>query len=491
MATTEKIVEERKTLTKLSKRLKSSEQVTQDPRADKPFTRLMKTRKFDAEKETSTRSSQNDHDNDLIETTTAHWRLRPESEKDEASITKTQPTRPSILSRRAKELPRENVAATTKRSRVWFSAHLDKNFQEPTRPKNPEESSTRRSASPSTTTRRTRAWNAAYIDRNWEEPTRKSVTSVESSTTRTIMTLEAKSTVTASTTTDRTLPTNDSSSNRYVRKKSDGFKPFEATPKLTTTEKPLQTVKRREFRPRTATYRRHSEAPKVMIVNAVPAEKSSSSGSIAITPKAPLKFHSTLRESTSSSAQRSARQEPTVNVQISNDAQTKNTSSEASGIVGISNGDSGQSSSNIFNPTRSTFLLNSNATFLEQLRSTVAPLLGALGNRTPIFAGAYRDVQNSVSRTYRSLESLSCRMMSNYPHNSTYPFIYFHRKQTLEKRITPSGSPPRFSARYKGAELFVRKPNVLEPAGPFLTSSTTPFPPTEVRYLSYFFFHHL
>lgn len=57
-------------------------------------------------------------------------------------------------------------------------------------------------------------------------------------------------------------------------------------------------------------------------------------------------------------------------------------------------------------------------------------------------------------------------------------------EQNSSPRITPNGQPPRFSARYKGAELFVRKQNnIYQPTVPSVTSSsTTPVTPIEVRY---------
>lgn len=49
-------------------------------------------------------------------------------------------------------------------------------------------------------------------------------------------------------------------------------------------------------------------------------------------------------------------------------------------------------------------------------------------------------------------------------------------KQNSASRITPNGSPPKFSARYKGAEFFVRKPSTSQPVSPT---------PTEVRLLKF------
>ncbi|XP_076387441.1 uncharacterized protein LOC100879044 isoform X3 [Megachile rotundata] len=208
---------------------------------------------------------------------------------------------------------------------------------------------------------------------------------------------------------------------RYSRKKSV-VKATEGKSK-TTTEGVATQTKKLEFRPRTATYRRHSEVPTTLVESSTKVE----GAGVAITPRS-TKYSATLKTSTESA--RSVAQEPQVNLRISND-----TAQEAAGITGSSNGDTG---SNIFNPTRSTILAG-NGTLLEQLRSTVAPLLNSLGNKTPVFSGSYSNVNvNSAPR------------------------------------ITPNGSPPRFSARYKGAELFVRKQNnIYQPTVPSITSSST------------------
>ncbi|XP_043489312.1 mucin-17-like [Polistes fuscatus] len=211
---------------------------------------------------------------------------------------------------------------------------------------------------------------------------------------------------------------------RYSRKKVDILKPFDPIPKTITTVTSTSS-KRREFRPRTATYRRHSEVPTTSVQS---TNKVDSTSGVAITPKTP-KYHATLKSSTPTT--RSIPQEPQVSVRISND-----TNSIESGITDSSNGNTG--SSNIFNPTRSAFLSGNN-TLLEQLRSTVAPLLSSLGNKTPIFAESYSNVNNGSSTP----------------------------------RITPNGSPPRFSARYKGAELFVRKSTGYQATVPSITSSST------------------
>ncbi|KAK9304497.1 hypothetical protein QLX08_004131 [Tetragonisca angustula] len=214
---------------------------------------------------------------------------------------------------------------------------------------------------------------------------------------------------------------------RYSRKKSlvnsvdDGS---------ITTERPATQTKKLEFRPRTATYRRHSEVPTTLVESSTKVDRRAG---VAITPRS-TKYHATLRATTASP--RSVAQEPRMSLKIANES--------TSGIIDSSNGDTGNS--NIFNPTRSTFL-GGNNTLLEQLRSTVAPLLSSLGNKTPVFSESYSNVNNANSPA----------------------------------RITPSGQPPRFSARYKGAELFVRKQNnIYQPTVPSITSSsTTPVTPVE------------
>ncbi|KOX74105.1 hypothetical protein WN51_14185 [Melipona quadrifasciata] len=214
---------------------------------------------------------------------------------------------------------------------------------------------------------------------------------------------------------------------RYSRKKSlvksidDGS---------ITTERSATQTKKLEFRPRTATYRRHSEIPTTFVESSTKVDKRAG---VAITPRS-TKYHATLKSTTASP--RSVAQEPRVSLKIANES--------TSGIIDSSNGDTGNS--NIFNPTRSTFL-GGNNTLLEQLRSTVAPLLSSLGNKTPVFSESYSNVNNANSPS----------------------------------RITPSGQPPRFSARYKGAELFVRKQNnIYQPTVPSITSSsTTPVTPVE------------
>lgn len=131
---------------------------------------------------------------------------------------------------------------------------------------------------------------------------------------------------------------------RYIKKKSGVFTPYDAVPKLFSTEATSTQTKRREFRPRTATYRRHSEVPtnQLMIQPSTKVDK------------------------------------------------------EAIASVTISSNDN-SSGSNIFNPTRSAFLSSNTNTLLEQLRSTMAPLLNTLSKKTPIFSGAYSNVNTGVS----------------------------------------------------------------------------------------------
>ncbi|XP_015117782.1 mucin-5AC [Diachasma alloeum] len=329
-------------------------------------------------------------DNELIQTTL------PYSPETSTEAVKSQTVKSWVLSQRAKSPSTERSPTTTRRSRSQSS----------------EESTTRSSSLETVThilkiprsTKRPRHWNAAYIDKNWQDPSERSSESTESSTTRRSFAPSRK------------------------LNSSESWKSSESGP---TTGRPFQPMKRRENRPRTATYRRHSEGVVRSATTGAPAE------SVAITPKLP-KFHSSVRSSNSS--ERSARQEPAVSLAASNG--TVSSDGNSTGISLTNRGSSGTapgSDSNIFNPAKTTYLISSNATLLEQLRSTVAPLLTALGNRTPIFSAAYSTVD---------------------PGNST--------------RVTPSGSPARFSARYRGAELFVRKPSGLDSSGP-----TTPLTSTK------------
>ncbi|XP_076750315.1 uncharacterized protein LOC143423111 isoform X1 [Xylocopa sonorina] len=213
---------------------------------------------------------------------------------------------------------------------------------------------------------------------------------------------------------------------RYSRKKS-AVKSTEDKPSQPgITEEIANQARKLEFRPRTATYRRHSEVPTTLVQSTA---KTDAAG-VAITPRS-TKYHATLKTSTPTA--RSVEQEPQVNIRIANE-----TTQGTAGIIGSSNGDN--RNSNIFSPTRSAAILSGNNTLLEQVRSTVAPLLSSLGNRTPVFSGSYSNVNNANS----------------------------------PPRITPSGQPPRFSARYKGAELFIRKQNnIYQPTVPSITSSST------------------
>lgn len=140
---------------------------------------------------------------------------------------------------------------------------------------------------------------------------------------------------------------------RYIRKKSGDFTPYDTIPKLSSTEATSTQTKRKEFRPRTATYRRHSEVPTSQV---------------------------TIQSSTK------ANQETTVS-----------SNSFSPSLIVTESSISNSSESNIFNPTRSAFLSSNTSSLLEQLRSTVAPLLSNLSNKTPIFSGSYSNVNLGVS----------------------------------------------------------------------------------------------
>lgn len=174
---------------------------------------------------------------------------------------------------------------------------------------------------------------------------------------------------------------------RYIRKKTGVFTPYDSISKTSSTEVAPTQTKRREFRPRTSTYRRHSEMPTSQVAIQQPPTVEQTTAGVTITPK-PTKFHAQLV----TPSPRPTFSEPLVSVRIDT---SNDTTPRASGIIGNSNGNSGNS--NIFNPTKSTYLSTNTTTLLEQLRSTVAPLLNNLGDRTPIFSGAYSNVNTAVS----------------------------------------------------------------------------------------------
>jgi len=168
---------------------------------------------------------------------------------------------------------------------------------------------------------------------------------------------------------------------RYIRKKSGVFTPYDAIPKTASTEPSLTQTKRREFRPRTATYRRHSEMPTSQLIQGTTATKEGIAD-ITITPK-PIKYHAQI-DTTSTRSESPA----SVTIDTSNDTTPF--------VLGITDNNN-SSGSNIFSPSRSTFLSTNTSTLLEQLRSTVAPLLNTLGDKTPVFSGAYSNVNIGVS----------------------------------------------------------------------------------------------
>ncbi|KAL6421599.1 hypothetical protein ACFW04_014220 [Cataglyphis niger] len=215
---------------------------------------------------------------------------------------------------------------------------------------------------------------------------------------------------------------------RYIKKKSGVFTPYDVVPKPLNTEATFTQTKHKEFRPRTATYRRHSEVPtnQLIIQQSSKADKEAIADFVTITSK-PTKYntHVTARSHSNSS-------EPLVNVKV-------DTLNDNLPLVFIESSNSNSSDSNIFNPTKSAIFSKNATTLLEQLRSTVAPLLNSLSEKTPIFSGAYSNVNIGNSAP----------------------------------RITPNGSAPRFSARYKGAELFIRKPSIEQVVIPSITTSST------------------
>lgn len=174
---------------------------------------------------------------------------------------------------------------------------------------------------------------------------------------------------------------------RYIRKKSGVFTPYDTVPKPFSTEATCTQMKHREFRPRTATYRRHSEVPtsQLMIQQSTKADKEVAADFITITSK-PTKYNAhvvTARNHSDSS-------EPLVSVKI-------DTSNDSMPLIFTESSNNNSSASNIFNPTKSAIFSKNTTTLLEQLRSTVAPLLNSLSEKTPIFSGAYSNVNIGVS----------------------------------------------------------------------------------------------
>lgn len=120
---------------------------------------------------------------------------------------------------------------------------------------------------------------------------------------------------------------------------------------------------RSEYRPRAAALTYDSGSP-VYVVYPSATEKPS----VAITPK---------QQQQQSVKEESAKQNPVISVKVSNSDNTN---------------------SNIFSPVQSAAILSTgNETILETLRSTVAPLLGTLGAKTPVFSGVYKNTNSAVS----------------------------------------------------------------------------------------------
>lgn len=125
-----------------------------------------------------------------------------------------------------------------------------------------------------------------------------------------------------------------------------------------------------EKRPRTATYRRHSELPAGRDPHRPTGDEQ-----VVITPK-PGNAGSGVTDA--------PRPVQAVSVESAAGA--------GSGVTGSSNGETG--GSNIFNPARSAVYASGNSTLLEQIRSTVAPLFETLPTKSPV---SYR-TPNSVVR---------------------------------------------------------------------------------------------
>ncbi|XP_051166416.1 mucin-5AC-like isoform X3 [Leptopilina boulardi] len=243
---------------------------------------------------------------------------------------------------------------------------------------------------------------------------------------------ETTTTPTTTLATKNVRPTSRYSRNKVQVFKTDSILKSNVTNSDQSEKKIVNSTQKIDPRSRTATYRRHSEVAQSLLRSSTVEPNS-----IEITPKA-----TRFQVSTSNPSPQLVTQEPVVNVKVSNDSNS--VQQQSLQILQDGNTFTGNSG-NIFNPTKNVLVTAGNVTLLEQIRGTVAPLLGSLGARSPIFSGIYNNASNINTAV----------------------------------RITPNGSPPRFSARYKGAELFVRNPSISQSAIPTITSSTTPFTPIE------------
>lgn len=153
-----------------------------------------------------------------------------------------------------------------------------------------------------------------------------------------------------------------------------------------STRSPDHTEPQMDYKPRSAALTNDSGSP-VYVVYPSATEKPLS---VAITPKI-YRYHATVKPDDELlgqplALQQSIMQEPIISVKVS------------SGDGSVDNSIVLDPNSNIFNPAQSAKILETgNATILEQLRSTVAPLLSTLGAKSPVFQSVYKNTNSAVS----------------------------------------------------------------------------------------------
>ncbi|XP_011503544.1 PREDICTED: mucin-3A-like [Ceratosolen solmsi marchali] len=148
--------------------------------------------------------------------------------------------------------------------------------------------------------------------------------------------------------------------------------------------------------------------------------------SIAITPKSFENQTTVKPEGELLSQQLSVTQKPIINGTVWSSNDSNSTTFLQESLPHSQNIIFGNTkSTNIFNPSKSTAIFKTgNNTILEYLRSTVAPLWSTRGFQSPAVSNIYKN-SNSVN-------SLS--------------------------RLIPKSALSKFSARYKGTELYLRRP---------------------------------
>lgn len=194
---------------------------------------------------------------------------------------------------------------------------------------------------------------------------------------------ETTTTPTTTLATKNVRPTSRYSRNKVQVFKTDSILKSNVTNSDQSEKKIVNSTQKIDPRSRTATYRRHSEVAQSLLRSSTVEPNS-----IEITPKA-----TRFQVSTSNPSPQLVTQEPVVNVKVSNDSNS--VQQQSLQILQDGNTFTGNSG-NIFNPTKNVLVTAGNVTLLEQIRGTVAPLLGSLGARSPIFSGIYNNASNIV-----------------------------------------------------------------------------------------------